>query len=383
MLKFYITAEERKQAHTMAGELDVHRSDPPGQPPYVWTNGIGMGCIEFWYGGPSPDGKVGTIYFHSVREQTGRMVPMVECATEITHRPPVPVGKAPRVRVTDLKEHEQLVECFYRDLLGRAPDVSDVAALQDVTTLKRRVEELDALNQVATILGSAHDLPQVLELALGRIRAALRAEAGSLLLKDEATGELVFAVTLGPVADQVRGQRLAPGEGIAGWVAESGESVLVPVASADPRFSDALDRRVGFVTRSILSVPLKTSRGNIGVVQLLNHIDGRSFSRSDLQLLETIALHAAAIIERATLLDREREWTALLALSNVAEAFSAPLESLECYLVELFGAAAHENPDMVPTIQKAMERLATIRELTQHFTRTLPDHHPQMPSANR
>ena len=383
MLKFYIGAEERTQAQKMAEELDVGRSSPSGQHPYVWTNGIGMGCVEYWYDSASPEGRIGTIYFHTVRDEARRLSPMVECTTEITHRPPVPVGKAPRVRITDLKEHERLVACFYQDLLGRAPDVQEVAALQDVTALKRRVEELDALNRVASILNSAHDLPHVLELAMEQIRAALRAEAGSLLLKDETTGELVFAVVLGPVAKHLHGHRLAPGQGIAGWVVQRGEAVLVPAASADPRFSDAFDRTIGFVTSSILAAPLKTSRGVIGVVELLNHVDGRSFSRADLQLLETIALQAAAVIEKARLLEREREFAALFSLANFTEEFSGPLESLECYLAELFEDATQENPDMVPTIQKAMERLASIRELSQRLSRVLPHLSPPPPIANR
>jgi hypothetical protein len=128
---------------------------------------------------------------------------------------------------------------------------------------------------------------------------------------------------------------------------------------------------------------LKTSRGVIGVVELLNHVDGRSFSRADLQLLETIALQAAAVIEKARLLEREREFAALFSLANFTEEFSGPLESLECYLAELFQDATQENPDMVPTIQKAMERLASIRELSQHLSRVLPPLSPPPPIANR
>src|SRR3972149_4341831 len=126
MLKFYIAAGERTQAQKMAEELDVGRSSPPGQHPYVWTNGIGMGCVDYWYDSASPEGRIGSIYFHSVREEAG---PGGAGG----------VGRAPRVRITDRKEHKRLVAFFYQDLLGRPPDVKEVAALQDVTALKRRV----------------------------------------------------------------------------------------------------------------------------------------------------------------------------------------------------------------------------------------------------
>ncbi len=115
---------------------------------------------------------------------------------------------------------------------------------QDITQLKLRIEELDALNHVASILNSTHDLQRVLELAIERIGTALHAEAASLLLRDDATGELVFAVAVGPVADRLRGRRLAPGQGIAGWVTRPRKPLLVPDVSSDPRFSAESTRPV-------------------------------------------------------------------------------------------------------------------------------------------
>jgi len=382
MLKFCITVEERHRAQKRVQELDVRRADP-ARSPSAWANGIGMVAVDYWYDVASPDGKIGTIYFHAMREGAGGVSPMVECTTEITHRPAAAKERAPRVRVTDLQEHEKLVECFFQELLGKAPQGREVPSPQDAIALKRRIEELDALNHVATILHSTHDLRRVLELAMERIGAALRAEAGSLLLQDEATGELVFTVVLGPVADRIRGRRLARGQGVAGWVAESGEAVLVPVASADPRFSNALDQEVDFVTHSILSAPLRTSQGIIGVVQLLNHVDGRPFSRTDLQLLETIALQAATVIERARLLERERKFATLLALSQLAEELSAPLESLEYHLVGLFTNAPPQDPDMVATLENAIERVGTIRRVLKDLSSSSPEESPKTSSRPR
>ncbi len=62
-----------------------------------------------------------------------------------------------------------------------------------------------------------------------------------------------------------------------------------------------------------------------------------------------------------------------MTLSNLAEGFSGPLESLDCYLEELFNTVAHRNPDMVATIEKAMERVGTIRKLSQHLSGALPE----------
>ncbi len=376
MLKFNITLDERKQAQKRAADLGVVHSNPPGQYPYVWTTGVGG--VDYWYDYGSAEGKIGTIWFHATSKDAGRSSQLLECATEITHRPSVSKGKeAPRASITDLEEHEKLVECFFRELLGRAPEGPEVAVSQDITALKERIEELNALNHVATILNSTHDLQGVLEVAIERIGAALHAETGSLLLRDDATGELVFTVAVGPVADRLRGRRLAPGQGIAGWVAKSGESVITPETSADPRFSGGVDQASGFVTHSGLCTPLRTSQGIIGVVQLLNHVEGRPFSRADLQLLDTMALHTAAVIERARLLERERELTALLALSNITGEFNGPLESLESCLIELSNTASPQDRNMVVIMEKAMEQIKTIRKLSQlcqHSSSALPEH---------
>ncbi len=376
MLKFYITPEERKQAQKRAAELHLNHTDPPGQHPFVWDVALGMVGVDYWYDYGSAESKICTIWFHTVSKDAGRSSQMIECTTEITHRPLVGKVKAPRVSITDFEEHEKLRECFFRELLGRAPGGQEAAVPDDITALKKRIEELDALNHVATILNSTHDLQSVLELALERIGAALHAEAGFLLLRDDATGELVFAVAQGPAADRLRGRRLAPGQGIAGWVTKSGEAVITGEARVDPRFSGVVDKASGFVTHSVLCAPLRTSQGIIGVVQVLNHVEGRPFSRADLQLLETMALHAASVIERARLLERERELTALLAMSNMTGEFSGPLESLESCLINLSNTSHPQDPNVVAIIEKAVEHIHTIRklfQLCQHLSSALPE----------
>ncbi len=369
MLKFYITADDKDRAQKYAGQPDVGYSNLPSKQPHVWETG--MGCVNLIEDTNSFDGKVGTIFFNPLFEHGGRLSRMWECTTEITHRSPMPDGQARRVKITDLEEHQSLAESFFRELLARTLKGQEVAIIQDITALQRRIEELEALNRVATILNAAHDLPMVLELAIERIGAALRAKAGSLLLRDEATGELVFAVALGPVADRIRGRRLPPGQGIAGWVAQSGEALLIPDTSADPRFFSAMDEESGFVTRSMLCAPLKTSRGTLGVVQLINHVNGRRFSEEDLHLLEIIALHAAAVIEKASLLEREGKSTAGVGLADLAEEFRGPLDFLESQLGKLFDAATHHNPEWVSTIERAMAGAESLRKLSRNISRRL------------
>jgi sigma-B regulation protein RsbU (phosphoserine phosphatase) len=130
----------------------------------------------------------------------------------------------------------------------------------------------------------------------------MQAEASSLMLVIEETNELEFKVALGPKATAVKPFRLPIGKGISGWVAESGEAVLIPDAYSDPRFDPSFDKRSGFKTRSMLCVPMIHKSKIVGVMTLLNKIDGTPFNESDQILFTIFATQAALSIENARLL---------------------------------------------------------------------------------
>jgi len=121
----------------------------------------------------------------------------------------------------------------------------------------------------------------------------------SLLLRDPKTGELTFTVAIGPSSEKLRGMRLPRGEGIAGWIAEHGQALIVEDVAADPRFSGRLDEMTGFSTTSIIGVPLKSQHRVFGVIELVNRIDERPFTPMELKTLTTIADFAAIAIEKA------------------------------------------------------------------------------------
>jgi diguanylate cyclase (GGDEF)-like protein len=97
----------------------------------------------------------------------------------------------------------------------------------------------------------------------------------------------------------LKGTRLKRGEGIAGWVAENGEPLLIPDVTKDGRFCDAIDRTASFTTRSVVCIPIKNRERTLGVVELVNSLDEGSFSEADLEILTTIADFAAIAIENA------------------------------------------------------------------------------------
>jgi signal transduction histidine kinase len=166
--------------------------------------------------------------------------------------------------------------------------------------LEKRVEELAVLNEMSTSLSSTLDLDKVLTLIIERINAVLKVEAGSLLLIDDETGELVFQIALGKKAEGVKRFRLPMGQGIAGHVAQSGEPLMISDAQKDRRHYKAVDVTTDFLTRSILCVPMIFKGKVIGVIEIMNKLEG-DFTESDLTLLNSITTYAAIAIENARL----------------------------------------------------------------------------------
>jgi PAS domain S-box-containing protein len=166
----------------------------------------------------------------------------------------------------------------------------------------RRAQYLATLNEVNRALTSALDLDRVFSLLLSLGREMLDAEACSVALVDESTGELAFKQAAGEVGEPVVGLRLRPGEGIVGWVVEHGKAIWVADAQSDPRFyGDVKGDDEDFSTHDLMCAPLIAQGRVIGAVEVLNKRDG-VFCAEDLDLLESIAAQAAVAVENAQLL---------------------------------------------------------------------------------
>jgi len=172
--------------------------------------------------------------------------------------------------------------------------------------LRRRSRDLALLNRVSRALLSTLDPDQVLDTILEEVRHLLNVVACSIWLLDPATGELVCRQVTGPESEIVRGWRLLPSEGLAGWVARRGKSLIVPDAQADERHFKGVDQQTGLSLRSILSVPLKVKDNVIGVLQVVDAEVDR-FGTTDLTLLEPLATTAALAIENVRLYERARQ----------------------------------------------------------------------------
>src|SRR5437016_5387940 len=147
---------------------------------------------------------------------------------------------------------------------------------------------LEATRAITSTLRLSELLTTVVTLA----SEVVRAEAGSLLLMDQTTGELYFDVALGEKGDALQQIRLKKGEGIAGWVAENRKPTIVNDVAKDPRWTRKADKTSQFQTKAILAVPMQAREKLIGVMEAINRADGSPFDEQDVQMLETFAAQA-------------------------------------------------------------------------------------------
>ncbi|HXW01038.1 MAG TPA: GAF domain-containing protein, partial [Anaerolineae bacterium] len=169
----------------------------------------------------------------------------------------------------------------------------DISPLKQVEkSLEQRNRDLALLNRSSQVFISTLDLDQVLTVILEEVRHLLMVLACSAWLVDAPTGELVCRQVTEPQGKTVRGWRLKPGQGLAGWTAQHGRSVIVPDALTDERHFKGVDQQTGLNVRSILTVPLWVKQQVIGVLQVIDTQVNR-FSEMDVVLLESLAATAA------------------------------------------------------------------------------------------
>ena len=167
------------------------------------------------------------------------------------------------------------------------PDKNDegLTVLSEIT--RKLVLSVQTSNHIAFILSSAKEI--------------LNASASSVILVDEKKKELFFEFADGNVGGLITQVRINIASGIAGWVAREGKPLIVNDVKSDQRFSVDLDRITGFVTRSIICVPILVQSQVIGVIEVVNRKDGSDFREQDLEVLKVLANIAATAIDRVRL----------------------------------------------------------------------------------
>lgn len=177
---------------------------------------------------------------------------------------------------------------------GAAHPISDEDA-RFVRELRARLAQIGAAGTLAAPSQHSDLLDQIVQTAMH----VLGARAGSLYLIDEGSEELVFEVALGERAEPLRGRRLPLGQGVAGWVAATGQAIAVADVQQDPRWAQQVGQAVGYTPKTMLAMPLLLRDRVTGVLQLLDKGDGQPFTAGDMATLGLFANQAAVAIEQS------------------------------------------------------------------------------------
>jgi diguanylate cyclase (GGDEF)-like protein len=162
---------------------------------------------------------------------------------------------------------------------------------------------------VGKALASTLDLQKILQTVMEKISDFLQPDTWSLLMLDEASQELYFEIAIGAGAHKLKDVRLKLGEGIAGWVAQHGEPLLIEDVKRDPRFSRRFDELTQMDTRSVVCVPIRGREKILGVIELVNCLGRESFHQEDIPILKSLADYSAIALENARYVQRIHELT--------------------------------------------------------------------------
>jgi len=162
-----------------------------------------------------------------------------------------------------------------------------------------------------SLRGEAFDLDLVLRQILQKAYEFVPSESGSMLLDDpyrkvasRRDNELVFIATFGDSSSNLIGQRLSAQHGIVGRVYQAGTPYLSADVETDEFFYPNIDEEIGHKTHSIVAVPIYIGKHVCGVLELINRLDGKTFTQRDMTLLEIFAGYTSFMLQNA--LDAKR-----------------------------------------------------------------------------
>ncbi len=162
---------------------------------------------------------------------------------------------------------------------------------------------LEQFSRISSIITSTLEIEEIKKRSATIVMENLECEAASLLIYDEEKKELFFDVVLGEKGEKIKTIRLKLGQGIAGWVAQHREPLIINDVQSDPRFFKTADKKSGFITRNMICIPVLSKNRLLGVFQVINKKTG-DFSQSDLEFVKIIGNQIAVALENAQLYEK-------------------------------------------------------------------------------
>ncbi len=162
-------------------------------------------------------------------------------------------------------------------------------------------------HNIARALTSSLDRDSILKSILGQMHRFFQPERWALLLVDEAAQDLVYTLAEQEGTVQPEQSRIKIGEGMAGWVAQNGETLIIPELGLDPRFRSEAEAFTGGM-RSAICIPLRSRSRTLGVIQLFN-CRLEAVTDYSMSFLHVLCDYAAIGIENSNSIERIQELT--------------------------------------------------------------------------
>ena len=186
-----------------------------------------------------------------------------------------------------------------------------------------RINYTQVVWEITRLLQEAESLEDALRTSLGEVVKAVGAEAGTIWFYNSTGDQRIYpSFTIGGA--DLTGMSLSMGEGIAGTVVQQGKTTVVKDCQSDARWAGRFDEATGFVTRSMVCVPLINKYEVIGCIQIINKKDGSLYDDADVELCENLAmLTAIAVDEKGLNLGFAEERKSILSLRDVTKSFGS------------------------------------------------------------
>jgi HD-GYP domain-containing protein (c-di-GMP phosphodiesterase class II) len=218
--------------------------------------------------------------------------------------------------------------------------------------------KIDFFYQLGEKISAEPDLSYLLEQIIEMTQKSLRAAAASILLFKEDEQELYFEAASGPVGKIIKSVKVDIRNSIAGQVMRSGKPLIINDVKKDSNFRGQTDETTGFTTNSLIAVPLMIQQKTLGVLEVLNKLDGSNFNESDLQVMVPVGVTAAMAIENARLHNKllDAYKNTLITLTGIIDAkdpYTCGHSQRVMEYAMMAGAALSFSPDRMETLEYA------------------------------
>lgn len=209
--------------------------------------------------------------------------------------------------------------------------------------------ELSTVLKFSSLINSSLKIEKVLDNAMKCAEEFINAEASTIYEKDEEKKDLFIRLARGEKKDPMKNIRVKIGDGIAGYVVETGIPMVINDIKKEKRFNNRFDQLTGFKTRNLICVPLVLHEKAIGALQVLNKKTGEDFNEYDMEILNSLSMQIAVAIENARLYERLEQKFELTAQDLKAAEEKLIRTERIATMGQLVNSVAHEirNPVMV------------------------------------